>query len=88
MLLSEIGINKGSAIYLHVLHELSSPSQRTREVAFYHRNTSEPRKKEILEDLQLPLGSEDKLIKCVVATVSLGNYPYQSYSNVWREGCR
>ena len=41
-------------------------------MAFYHRNSSEARKKEILEDLQLPLGSTEKKLLCVVATVSLG----------------
>ena len=43
-----------------------------RRVAFFHRNSSENRKKEILNDLQLPLGSQDKKLICVVATVSLG----------------
>ena len=41
-------------------------------MAFYHRNTSDSRKQEILTDLQLPLGSSGKTLLCVVATVSLG----------------
>ena len=44
----------------------------SRRVGFYHRNSSESRKMEILKDLQLPLGSPDKTLLCVVATVSLG----------------
>ena len=41
-------------------------------VAFYHRNTSEQRKMDILSDLSLPLGHPDKKLLAVVATVSLG----------------
>ena len=66
------GINKGSAIFLHLLKELSREPETCREVAFYHRNTSDDRKQAILADLQLPLGSEKKKLLCVVATVSLG----------------
>ena len=36
------------------------------------RNTSEKRKSEILTDLQLPLNHPEKILKAVVATVSLG----------------
>ena len=36
------------------------------------RNTSEARKSEIISDLQLPLSHPDKLLKAVVATISLG----------------
>ena len=36
------------------------------------RNTSEARKGEIISDLQLPLSHPDKLLKAVVATISLG----------------
>ena len=43
-------------------------------MAFFHRNTSESRKGEILEDLKLPLDSPNKQLLAVVATVSLGNY--------------
>ena len=41
-------------------------------MAFYHRNTSEKRKQEILNDLKLPLACEKKKLLAVVATVSLG----------------
>ena len=68
------GINKGSTIFLHLLKELAEVDD-TRRVAFFHRNSSDTRKQEILEDLQLPLGSTKKGLLCVVATVSLGkNY--------------
>ena len=67
------GINKGTAIFLHLLQSLAtSENDETRRVALYHRNTSEKRKKEIMADLQLPIGSEKKTLLCVVATVSLG----------------
>ena len=66
------GINKGAAIYLHLLRELAAADDADRRVAFFHRNSSEDRKQAILSDLQLPLGSENKRIICVVATVSLG----------------
>ena len=66
------GINKGAAIYLHLLRELAAADDSDRRVAFFHRNSSEDRKKAILNDLQLPLGSDNKRIICVVATVSLG----------------
>ena len=67
-----VGINKGSAIFLHLLKELSREQETGRAVALYHRNTSDDRKQTILADLQLPLGSEQKKLLCVVATVSLG----------------
>ena len=67
-----VGINKGSAIFLHLLKELQDETNPKRRVAFFHRNTSDERKREILEDLQLPLGSTEKQLICVVATVSLG----------------
>ena len=41
-------------------------------MAFYHRNSNDKRKQEIIRDLQLPLNSRDKQLICVVATVSLG----------------
>lgn len=63
------GINKGSLIFLHILKELA---ENERRIAFFHRNSSDARKEAILEDLQLPLGSENKKLVCVVATVSLG----------------
>ena len=66
------GINKGSVIFLHLLKALKEIYQVVRPVAFYHRNTSEPRKKEILQDLKLPLNSPLKKLTCVVSTVSLG----------------
>ena len=67
-----LGINKGSAVFLHLLRELSQLDGVRRRVAFFHRNTSDRRKEEILKDLQLPLHSEKKQLLCVVATVSLG----------------
>ena len=70
------GINKGSQVYLHLLKELSEARSRKRRIAFFHRNTSDSRKKQILEDLQLPLGSEEKELICVVATISLGTISF------------
>ena len=67
-----IGINKGSSIYLHLLRKLGDSDGGDRRVAFYHRNTSEKRKEEILRDLKLPLMSPDKKLLAVVATISLG----------------
>ena len=64
------GINKGSAVFLHILKQLTHESVRS--VAFFHRNTTEERKAEVLEDLQLPLNNLEKKYRCVVATVSLG----------------
>ena len=66
------GINKGAEIFLHLLKQLVQPEDSSRKVAFFHRNSSDDRKKAILEDLQLPLGSKNKKLICVVATVSLG----------------
>ena len=71
-MLTCLGINKGSQVYLHLLRELGQDDNGNRQVAFYHRNTSEKRKQEILADLQLPFNSADKKMTCVVATVSLG----------------
>ena len=68
-----LGINRGSAVYLYILKALNSQLSEDRKVAFYHRNTSDPRKAEILEDLKLPIGHPEKKIQCVIATVSLGN---------------
>ena len=51
---------------------MSDSKKDVREVAFYHRNTSERRKEEVLKDLKLPLNSPDKKLLVVVATVSLG----------------
>ena len=59
-------------MYLHLLRELGQDDCGNRQVAFYHRNTSEKRKRDILADLQLPFNSKDKKLTCVVATVSLG----------------
>ena len=58
-------------MFLHLLRELGS-QEGERRVAFFHSNSSEDRKEAILRDLQLPLGSEEKRLICVVATVSLG----------------
>ena len=66
------GINKGTKVYLHVLKSLQDISGDHRKVGFYHRNTTESRKRDILDDLKLPLGSRGKRLLCVVATVSLG----------------
>ena len=71
------GINKGAAIYLHVLRELGADGVDQRKVAFFHRNSSDKRKEAILKDLQLPLGDEEKKILCVVATVSLGELRFK-----------
>ena len=65
------GINKGSSIFLHLLRKLGD-EDGSRRVAFYHRNTSEKRKEEILADLKLPLTCPGKKLLAVVATVSLG----------------
>ena len=66
------GINKGTRVYLHLLKVLNDPNKEHRQIAFYHRNTSQGRKQEILTDLKLPLGRNEKKILCVIATVSLG----------------
>ena len=71
-ILSRTGINKGSSIYLHLRRNIQELDQDSYPVAFYHRNTSDKRKEEILKDLQLPLGHPDKMLLVVVATVSLG----------------
>ena len=68
------GINKGSLIYLHLLKEFEDFFSEQRKIVFYHSNSSELRQKEILTDLQKPLGDPDKHIKCVVSTISLGKY--------------
>ena len=54
------------------MKELNEETDSRRRVAFFHRNTSDKRKQVILADLQLPLGSMEKQLTCVVATVSLG----------------
>ena len=66
------GINKGSQIFLHLLKSLKDLDHGDRVVGFYHRNSSESRKSQILDDLKKPLFSKDKKLLCVVATVSLG----------------
>ena len=65
-------INKGTEVFLHLLKSLHDPSSKIRNVVFFHRNTTESRKEFILNDLKLPLGSAEKTIQCVIATVSLG----------------
>jgi hypothetical protein len=75
-----IGINKGTAIFLSILKSLNDPCEEGRSVGFYHRNTSMARKQEILEDLKLPIISQDKKLLCVVATVSLGRILYQTWA--------
>ena len=69
-------------MYLHILRELGQDDHGNRQVALYHRNTSEHRKQEILADLQLALDSPEKKLLCVVATVSLGIYRGISHSFV------
>ena len=66
------GINRGCEVYLHLLKYLNSSTLSERQIAFYNRNTSEERKLEILQDLKLPIRSQSKQYRCVVATVSLG----------------
>ena len=65
-------IKKGKIIYLHLLKYFQDPSSGVRNVAFFHRNTSDKRKEFILDDLKQPLGSQEKTLQCVVSTVSLG----------------
>ena len=69
------GINKGSSIYLHILKQLGLSEDGQKRVAFFHRNTSDARKQDILEDLKKPISSQGKKLIAVVATVSLGK-PY------------
>ena len=66
------GINKGTHVYLHLLRHRKQTEGGDRRVAFYHRNTSEARKQEILDDLKKPLTCSDKKLLAVVATISLG----------------
>ena len=66
------GINKGTQIYLHILKCLQALNLDHRPVGFFHRNTSDVRKRQILADLKLPINSSEKKLICVVATVSLG----------------
>ena len=64
-------INSGTEIYFYLLKMLgSTPAKKT--VAFYHRNSSEKRQKEILHDLSLPLDNPNKKLRAIVATISLG----------------
>ena len=64
-------INSGTEIYFFLLRMLGT-TYEDKSVAFYHRHSSEKRKKEILHDLSLPLDSPSKKLKAVVATISLG----------------
>ena len=41
------GINKGTAVYLNILKSLNGTPEDSRQVGFYHRNTSQSRKEEI-----------------------------------------
>ena len=66
------GINKGSSIYLYILKQVGLSEDGDKRVAFFHRNTSDARKQDILEDLKKPLSSQGKKLIAVVATVSLG----------------
>ena len=67
-------------MYLHLMKQLGLSEKGQRQVAFYHRNSSEQRKSDILTDLKLPLGCPDKKLLAVVATVSLGRHFARSYS--------
>ena len=68
------GINKGCSVFLTLLKKLGMSLAGHRKVAFFHRNTTESRKAEILDDLRLPLNDPKKKLVAVVATVSLGKY--------------
>ena len=70
------GINKGSEVFLFMLKHLSPCLKSDRSVAFFHGNTKEERKAEILQDLKLDLNNLDKKYRCVVATVSLGSFHF------------
>ena len=61
------------------MRQLGVSKDGHRQVAFYHRNTSDQRKAEILSDLKLPLDSPVKNLLAVVATVSLGMYLVTRY---------
>ena len=65
-------INSGTEIYFNLIDMLGQYTSSQRSVAFYHSNTTENRKKDILRDLSLPLSSPDKKLNAVVATISLG----------------
>ena len=64
-------INSGTEVYFNLVNMLGQFTGQ-RSVAFYHSNTSENRKNDILRDLSLPLNSPDKRLNAVVATASLG----------------
>ena len=64
-------VKSGTEVYFYLLKMLSMHSTE-KIVAFYHSNTSDKRKQEILLDLSLPINCPSKLLKAVVATVSLG----------------
>ena len=65
-------INSGTEIYFFLLKMIGIASGGDKTVAFFHRNSSDKRRKEILQDLSLPLNSPSKKLKAVVATISLG----------------
>ena len=64
-------INSGTEVYFKLINMLGQFTGQ-RSVAFYHSNTSENRKNDILRDLSLPLNSPNKRLNAVVATISLG----------------
>ena len=70
-------------MYLHILKKLGVQERR---VAFYHRNTSEQRKQDILDDLRKPLSSPGKKYLAVVATVSLGKLLLADHGLYVKEG--
>ena len=56
------GINKGAAIYLHLLRELATTDEARKQIAFFHRNSCEARNRAILCDLTAALkNTKDKL---------------------------
>ena len=65
-------VKHGTEIFFHLLKLFESTTYGRQAVAFYHSNSSEKRRSQILEDLSLPLNHRDKILKATVATISLG----------------
>ena len=68
------------------MRQLGISKDGHRQVAFYHRNSSDQRKAEILSDLKLPLDSPVKNLLALVATVSLGMYLVTNIKHLARPG--
>ena len=64
-------INSGTEVYFTLIAMLGEFTNK-KSVAFYHSNSSDGRKSEILYDLALPTNSPEKILKAVVSTISLG----------------